>query len=427
MGNPSDRAPTVPAPAARKLLLRGQGLLRDPARRATPASSGRVVRELGFVQVDSINVVERAHHQILGTRLDGYRREHLTRLLEHDRSLFEHWTHDASVIPIELFPFWRNRFAAYRRDPRFERWVTRKLGPDGDRVLRHVWRRITREGPLMTRDFIDRREGERTGWWDWKPERAALEMLWRLGRLSIAGRRAFHKVFDRTDRVFPGIADGRRPSDAAHRAWACRFALLRLGTATPTEIARFLLALPIQTAREECVRAERRGDIERVSVESADGSPPRLAYALPDWRERASRAADPPDRIRILSPFDPLIHDRDRTQRQFGFEFRIECFVPAPKRRYGYYVLPLLEGDRFVGRIDPRLDRKRDTLHVNRVFWEPDIRPTRARKRALDAALARFAGQIGASRVDLPAASPRLARLGGAAGAHQPQGIGPGR
>ena len=118
---------------------------------------------------------------------------------------------------------------------------------------------------------------------------------------------------------------------------------------------------------------------------------------MKDWENRVRRAPSPPDRIRVLSPFDPVLRDRERALRRFGFEFRIECFVPAAKRRYGYYVMPLLEGERLVGRIDPRFDRKRGVLCVRRVFWEDGIRETRARSRRLDEALERFARQIGAT------------------------------
>ena len=396
--------PRVPAAAARTLLLDGGGLLTDPAGRSGPARTLHTIRELGFVQVDSINVLERAHHQILQSRLDGYRHAHLERLLEKERALFEHWTHDASIVPREWFPWWRHRFAATRKSPRFERWIASKLGPDAERVIRRVAGRIDRDGPLMSRDFEDDAARPRTGWWDWKPERAALELLWRIGRVSISGRREFHKLYDRTERVFPGALSGRRPSAAAHRDWACREALGRLGVATPREIARFLEAVPVAEARSWCERAARRGECIRVEVESADGTRARPAYALPDWEARARRAPSPPDRIRILSPFDPVLRDRERALRRFGFAFRIECFVPAKKRRHGYYVTPLLEGDRLVGRLDPRFDRKRGVLTVQRVFWEDGVRETRARGRRMDEALDLFAGQIGAASFERPRA-----------------------
>ncbi len=368
----------------------------------------RTVEALGFVQVDSIQAVERAHHHILHTRLDGYRPAQLTRLLEHERALFEHWTHDASAIRADWLPMWRHRFAAWgrrHRSPRVDRWLQARIGPEPDRVLRAVLRRITREGPLGSRDFAEPPPEGGNGWWNWKPARAALELLWRSGKLSVAGRRQFHKLYDRTERVFPELPRTRKPSAAAHRDWAARTALERLGVATPTEIARFLRAIPRDEAATWCTRAARRGEIVPVQVESDDGSKPRAAFAPAGWRERVAKLPAAPDRTRLLSPFDPLIHDRARAQRLFGFDYRIECFVPAPRRRYGYYVLPILEGERFVGRLDPKLDRERDVLLVRRVWWEPGVRSTRARRRALETALDRFRGQLGAERVELPRGS----------------------
>jgi uncharacterized protein YcaQ len=388
--------PLVSANTARRLLLDAQGLTADPARRATPRSVQSAIEQLGFVQVDTINVVERAHDHILHTRFDGYRGMHLARLLERDRSLFEHWTHDASVIRADWFPYWRRRFDAFSSNGRLDSWLAKRIGQDADATLRHVWRRITREGPLMSRDFDDGASNEPGGWWNWKPSRAALEILWRIGRLSIHGRRNFQKVYDRTDRVFPELSRVRKPSARAHLDWACRSALERLGVAVPSEIAHFFDAVKVTDARVWAERAVRAGEVVPVRVESADGTGPRDAIAVPDWERRANEVADPPDRIRLLNPFDPVIRDRARTQRRFGFDYTIECFVPVKKRRYGYYVLPILEGDRFVGRLDAKFERDRGVLVVKEIWWESGVRETAARRRALDGGLDRFALQIGA-------------------------------
>ncbi len=179
----------------------------------------RLIERLGFVQLDTINVVERAHQHILFTRLDEYRPAHLTRLLERDRKLFEHWTHDASVIPIDWFRYWRLRFRRYReRGLGANPWWARRMGGEPERVIEHVRRRIEREGALMSKDFEHRwskeapssadtgksvassEPSESGAWWGWKPQKAALEYLWRVGELSVAGRINFHKVYDLTER-----------------------------------------------------------------------------------------------------------------------------------------------------------------------------------------------------------------------------------
>ena len=394
--------PQISAAQARTLLLDAQGLLADPARRATLATVERVVAKLGFVQSDSISRVERAHHLTLGARLDGYRPALLDRLAFEKRALFEHWTHDAALIPIALFPHWRPRFASFAtRAPR-SRWFAARLGPDPERTIRRVQRRIAREGPLRARDFERGDDRPATGWWDWTPEKMALEYLWRTGRLAITGRESFHKVYDLIERVLPDAHAAPEPTPAEHVEWACRSALQRLGAATSLEVAAFWAAIPAARAAAWCRDAVSAGRLVSVSLASEGGEKPRAAFAQPDWEERLRRAPAVPDRTRLLSPFDPVVRDRKRVERLFGFDYRFEAFVPAAKRRYGYYVLPILERDRFVGRLDPRHDRERGALVVEKLYWEPGVRPTRARLRSLDLELARLAERIGARAVERP-------------------------
>jgi uncharacterized protein YcaQ len=389
----------IPACEARILLMEAQGLLANPTRRATAKTLAATIDALGFVQVDSINVVDRAHHITLGTRLEGYRDEHLTQLLAR-RSLFEHWTHDAAVIPTELFTHWKRRFRLAAQNPRTMRWLSRKIGNDPKAAIARVKRRLRRDGPLMTQDFEDDRSVKRGSWWDWSAPRATLEFLWRTGAVSIAGRRNFHKVYDLTERVFPDQHRLRATGPTQHLNWACSGALSRLGVAAPGELARFFSAVGPEEARAWCKREERAGRIVQVDVEDAQGGKLRRAFAAADWEERVSRCPSPPDGIRLLGPFDPVIRDRTRLLRRFGFEHHFEGFVPPPKRRWGYYVMPLLSADRFVGRIDPKLHRDRGVLEVKHVYWEQDVRPTRKLKRQLDTALEGFAKRIGASDVE---------------------------
>ena len=196
----------------------------------------------------------------------------------------------------------------------------------------------------MTRDFEDTRgeEADRT-WWGWKPEKAALEYLWRTGEAAVAGRVNFHKIYDLAERVLPEAHAAPRPGEDEHLDWACGTALDRLGVATAEEVASFWRAVPLDRARAWCARAAAAGEIEAVRVEVVDGSS-RNAYAVPDWESRAAALPPAPSRIRLLSPFDPILRDRRRTLRLFGFDYRLEAFVPAPKRQYVYYVLPILEG-----------------------------------------------------------------------------------
>jgi uncharacterized protein YcaQ len=423
----------ISAATARRALLEAQGMLGSPnghggPRRVNAIAAGRVakaassadalqamIERMGFVQIDTINVVERAHHLTLFSRMPEYQPNMLAELLENRRTLWEHWTHDASAIPTRWFAHWRHRFERYRRrDPAHGWWQTR-MGPNPKRIISGVLTRIEREGPLMSRDFEKPRTNGpavSNAWWQWRPTKAALEYLWRCGELAVARRINFQKVYDLTERVLADHHTQPAPEREAHVAWACRSALERLGLATPREIAAFWHAIDLASARAWCKEGLRSGELVEVVVESADGSKPVTAVALAE-REPALRqagrngavkkaAAGPaPDAepMRILSPFDPVLRDRARTLRLFNFDYRFEAFVPAPKRRYGYYVMPLLQGERLVGRINPKHHRERGELAIDGVWWEKGVKPTRARKAALDAALDRLARFVGAGRV----------------------------
>ena len=384
------------------LLMGAQGLLEDPARKATPATLLELVERMGFVQLDSINVVERAQHLTLGSRLDGYRHEHLTHLLENERSLFEHWTHDASAVPTRWFAHWKPRFERARVRIMNSTWWRERVGEDPERVIAGVRERMEREGPLRSQDFERDARGGTSAWWGWKPQKAALEFLWRAGELMVVRRENFQKVYDLTERVLPEPAREPRPSEREHLEWACATAFERLVVATPKEVAEFWAASEIASVREWCERAARDGRIVPVVVESLDGSRPKQSYALADWERRLRELPEPPARTRLLSPFDPVLRDRARASRLFGFDYRFEAFVPGPKRRYGYYVLPVLEGDRLVARVDPKFERREGLLSVREVYWEPGVRVTARRRKNLERAAHRLAQLIGAERVALP-------------------------
>jgi uncharacterized protein YcaQ len=401
MAKPS--LPSIPAATARRLLLGAQGLLDDPRRKATADALYELIERIGFVQIDSINVVERAQHLTLAARLQGYRPALLDRLLERERRLFEHWTHDAAAIPAIWYPFWHHRFERYRRRVLANPWWRERVGPEPEKVLAHVRDRLRAEGPLMTKDFEDERpEGTDKTWWGWKPHKAALEYLWRVGEVAVAGRVSFHKVYDLTERVLPHLHAAPRPSDGEHLEWACRTALERLGVATAGEAAGFWNALSIEEAEAWCQAAAARGEIAEVLVQAAPSSDTaRRAWAVADWEERAAALPAAPPRLRLLSPFDPILRDRKRTLRLFGFDYRFEAFVPAPKRLWGYYVLPLLEGDRLIGRADPKLRRDEGLLEIRRVWWEAGVRPSKGRLAGLEAAVERLARLVGAERYEI--------------------------
>jgi uncharacterized protein YcaQ len=395
--------PIVPSRAARLLLMGAQGLLEDPARPVTPSILRKLVERMGFVQLDSINVVERAHHLTLSSRLDNYRHEHLTALLEKNRSLFEHWTHDASAVPVKWFAYWKPRFERARERMMNNGWWRERIGAEPLKIIDGVRERITREGPLRSQDFEHERGGESSAWWGWKPQKAALEFLWSTGELMVARRDRFQKVYDLTDRVLPSQHAAARPSEEEHTEWACSTALERLVIGTPKELAEFWQAVDIARAKAWCEEAARQGRITLVNVEPADSTNPRQSFAAVDWQERLKKLSPPPrERMRLLSPFDPVLRDRARARRLFDFDYRFEAFVPEPERRFGYYVLPILEGDRLVGRLDPKFERREGLLNVRRIYWEPNVRVTRKKSQALERAVEHLARFIGAKRIALP-------------------------
>ena len=382
-----ETVPLIPAAAARRLFLAAQGLVDDAGRRCDSGTVLRLVEKLGFVQIDSIRVLERAHHLVLAARLHDYRPAHLRRLLERDRRLFEHWTHDAAAIPTRFYPHWQHRFTAHRRKIERNAWWQARLGTDAAAACAAVRERIRNEGPLQSRDFEHPPRGREAAWWGWKPQKAALEYLWHTGELAIARREGFQKVYDLTARVLPTAAALPAPTWEEHLDWACRTALERLGVASASEIAAFWRAVDADAVRKWCGVQEREGGLVAVQVETEDGSRPVAAWAPAAWRDQLQRIPQPPSELRLLCPFDPVLRDRRRTLRLFGFDYRFEAFVPASERRYGYYVLPILEGDRFVGRLDPSPSATRRGQGVPRVWWEPEVRATVRRRREMEGAL----------------------------------------
>ncbi len=385
---------------ARRAFLAVHALTHDPD--APPGSTLDLIRTLGFVQIDSIRTIARAHQHILWTRDHAHEDEVLRLLHAEHRALFEHWTHDASLIPVEFYPYWRRRFADRRARLRDSAWMKERLG--SARILKAVLRRIEAEGPLRARDFED---SGRTGpWWGWSRSKAALEFLWHAGDLAIPRRDGFEKVYDLAGRVIPADLRERRASRAEIVDWACGAALERLGFATPAELARFWALVGIDEAHAWVARNRKR--LAPIRVEGADGKSV-AAVARPDIETVAS-GPPAPERMRAINPFDPTIRDRARLRRLFGFDYTIEIFVPAPKRKHGYYVYPLLEGERFVGRLDAKADREGDRLIVQGLWLEPGVAADARRLQALDAELARLARFGGVSAVEWTTARPRPAR-----------------
>ncbi|NOD84717.1 winged helix-turn-helix domain-containing protein [Ruegeria sp. HKCCD6119] len=384
---------------ARAVFLDRHALAEQPAGAAKGAGLLDLVQRLGFVQLDSINTVARAHDMILFSRRPAYRSANLKRLYERKKALFEHWTHDAAVIPMSFYPHWHLRF---QRDAdllkaRWKNWRRDGFEQQFETVLQH----IRDHGPVCSSDVgKDEKKGS-GGWWDWHPSKTALEFLWRSGALTVVGRDGFQKRYDLTERVIETrLCPGNMACDATATVdWLCNAALDRLGFATSGELAAFWGTVTTAEAKDWCATALAQGNIEEIEVTCADGRL-RKTFARPELMDRATDLPQPPGRIRVLSPFDPMLRDRNRAERLFGFHYRIEIFVPEDRRTYGYYVFPLLEGDRLIGRIDMKAHRDRDLLHVKALWPERGVRWSDARTRRLNAELDRVRRLAGVTHVE---------------------------
>jgi uncharacterized protein len=384
----------IPNPRARRLFLDRHALSEAPTGPASGQALQDLIERIGFVQVDSINTVARAHDMILWSRRQSYRPPALKRLLERDRSLWEHWTHDASILPTRLHGVWQHRFQldAVRLEANWRSWFREGYEAQFDSILS----RIAKDGPVGTADVGEGEVRGKGGWWDWHPSKTALEWLWRTGRLAITRRDGFAKIYDLTERVIPEAHRDPVPEEAVCD-WACRSALRHLGFGTSGEIKAYWNAISPEAAKHWCREALSRGEIIEAEVEGASGQR-RKVVTFPEVL--AEEPPEPTQRLRILSPFDPALRDRDRAEFLFGFFYRIEVFVPEPKRQYGYYVFPVLEGDRLVGRIDVKAFRDVGALRV-KAFWpEAGVRLTKARRAKLEAELDRLAVFAGCDRVE---------------------------
>lgn len=351
---------------ARRLALAAQGLHRREPFGRGKAGVLRTIEHLGYVQIDTISVVERAHHHVLWSRIPDYRPE-LLHELQADRSVFEYWSHAASYLPMRDFRFALPRMEAYARGK--SHWFKQDA-----RLMRRVLDRIRAEGPLQARDF-EPAPGIRSGpWYDWKPSKRALEQLFMAGKLMVRERRGFQKVYDLTERVLPSGIDVSMPDSRETARHLIGKALQAHGLVTAVEIAYLRRGMlgPVRSALSELAE---EGELMPVSG-FGDSARDRY-FCRPVDLEEASKARRVSERVEVLSPFDNLVIQRKRLKAFFGFDYQIECYVPAPKRKYGYFCLPLLSGECLVGRVDAKADRAGGVLEIRSLYLEPEGRPAR--------------------------------------------------
>ena len=342
---------------------------------------------------------------VLWSRLGAYPQEWLTDLLAEGQ-LFEYWAHEACFLPIESYPLFRHRMldAANMGWKYSQEWAARN-GDALDRLLAHV----RTHGPVRSADF-ERTDGQSGGWWEWKPEKRALETLFTSGELMIARRHNFHRIYDLRERVLPDWEDTRLPPIEQVRRELALQAVRALGITTARWVADYFRTSQRDTAPLPPKLAA-EGALVEVAVEGWQ-SP---AYIHPDnlaLAEQAAAGALGPGLTTLLSPFDPLVWDRARALAMFGFDYRIECYTPAPKRRYGYFTLPILWRGQLIGRLDPKAHRKEGRLEIKALHLEPGVPVTDELVADIAGALREFADWHTTPTVDVRWSDPpKLAAL----------------
>jgi uncharacterized protein len=375
----------ISAAQARRIALAAQGFA--DGLRARPADGWalrRVLSRVGLVQIDSVNVLTRAHYLPLFARVGPYDPALLDRaFMQAPRRLFEYWGHEASLLPVAMQPLLRWRMASEHA------WGgMRRVAREHPELVVRVLDTVAERGPISAGELAAvhgdgrRRSGP---WWDWSHSKRALEWLFWSGEVTSARRRGFERLYDLPERVLPrAVVRALTPDAADAQRELVRIAARALGVATERDL-RDYFRLPVADARARVAELVEGGELAPVRVEGWDGA---VAYLDPSARvPRSVRARA------LVGPFDSLVWERPRVERVFGFRYRIEIYVPAPRRVHGYYVLPFLLGDALVGRVDLKADRKAGLLLVQAAHAEPGAPAETARE--LDEELALMAGWLG--------------------------------
>jgi uncharacterized protein YcaQ len=379
---------------ARRVARAAQGLAAPaPAARAGPARLRATLERLGAIQIDSINVVARSHELVLAARAGPHDRTAFDRLVYRRRAGFEYWGHAASFLPIDRFRLCLPRMRRLAASTRGW-WVD--VRQRNQHLYGPVLERIRAEGPLAASAFRDADGPRRGSWWDWAPAKHVLEDLFDCGTLLVHDRVNFERRYDLAERVLPPGVDTAEPTAAEAALELTLLAAAHLGVGTAADLADYYRLRTVD-AKAALAEAVGSGLLQEVAVQGWD----RPAYLLPGTRV-PRRVAHP---AVLLSPFDSLVWSRERTERLFGFRYRLEVYVPAGKRVHGYYTMPVLAGGRLVARVDPKHDRQAGRLLLRGLHLEPDADPVEA-VAATAAAAGRLADHLGAARVEAGDAMP---------------------
>ena len=385
--------------AVRALFLQRQHLARP---RGAALSAGRLVRfveDVGGLQLDSINVLDRAHYLTVWSRFGPYDRAWLDRVAYRRRLLFEYWAHAACLVPTTMLPWWRRAMLDYRvRHTGWSDWLRRN-----PRTLAQVKAAIAANGPMSGADFEGRRPPGAGGWWRWRPVQHGLHYLWMTGALTVHSRRHFHKRYDLFERALSAAIDTPTVSAAEFARWHVERSLHAMGAASERDLAGYLtFPRSMHVARRAALRAMlEQGEVIEIEVAGTPGRWLMLARDRPALARAEQVAAAG---TTFLSPFDSLLWFRARVARLFGFDYRIEVYTPDAKRVHGYYTLPILHAGHLIGRVDAKAHRAEGRLEIRHVHFEPWFAgrrpaPTGDAPLDLDEALAGVAETVGSLAV----------------------------
>jgi uncharacterized protein YcaQ len=419
--------PTFPLRAVAALFLERQHLDRPRGRRLTEQSLSRFAADTGGLQIDSINVIDRAHYLTAFSRFGPYDRSSFDRLVYRKRILFEYWAHAACLVPAIHFVWWRRAMLDYSLRTRgWGRWLKKNR-----KLVEQIEAAIAAGGPLGNSDFESDRKPGGGGWWNWKPSTHALDYLWMSGRALVHSRVHFQKRFDLAERVMADAVAQAPVSADEFRRWHLRQSLHAMGAATATDLRMYLTFPRAAMTDRRRVLGEliASGDVVRIAVKDARdaGASEAAWYALASdlpLLTAAARRRVPSRGTTMLAPFDSFLWHRDRTARLFGFDYRIEVYTPGHKRVHGYYVMPILHDGQLIGRLDAKTHRAEGRLEAKRIHFEPwfareKVPPAASwgnvnrdeAMRGVAEALYSLAKFVGAERVSLGDVSPSALAL----------------
>ncbi|MGI9513173.1 MAG: winged helix-turn-helix domain-containing protein [Anderseniella sp.] len=393
--------------SARRLALTAQGFsgaAPEPGKATRWQALSKVIDRLNLLQIDSVNVLSRSHYLPLFSRLGSYDKSILDRhtLAAKNRRCFEYWAHEASILPYRYQPLLRWRMDDARNGTGIYKGLV-EFARDKPQVIAETLARVRAEGPLRPRDFGQPavRSGE---WWGWNDHKTALEYLFWTGDVTTASRDGFERLYDVPERVLPADTHSVSTPDRADAIRdLARHSARALGISTETDI-RDYFRLPVADARQAVADLVENGELHMVEVKG---------WNKPGYIWHQAKSARSFDHATVLSPFDPLVWNRDRAERLFDFRYRIEIYTPAPKREFGYYVLPVLIGEQLAGRLCMKADRQAGTLRINAAWHEDGVNPTTA-SQAIAPALHTMSRWLELERVEITGQGNMATALQGA-------------